>query len=118
MMQQNDLHGKQSRPSGENRATCWDAYISGRVKDAPTRKLRVGTMCVRARLLPSEYRKLTQSISEKKLLCTCCQEGMGDNGFLGADFHALRVARTAISDKGLRIGCSIPLGQHILLHSR
>ena len=58
-------------------------------------------MCVRARLLPSEYRKLTQSISEKKLLCTCCQEGMGDNGFLGADFHALRVARTAISDKGL-----------------
>ena len=75
-------------------------------------------MCVRARLLPSEYRKLTQSISEKKLLCTCCQEGMGDNGFLWADFHALRVARTAISDKGLRIGCSIPLGQHILLHSR
>ena len=70
-------------------------------------------MCVKARLLPSEYRKLTQSISEKKLLCTCCQEGMGDNGFLWADFHTLRVARTAISDKGLRMGAYMRWGRLI-----
>lgn len=112
-MQQNDLQGKQtfvfaakhpdtsSRPYGENRATCWDAYISGHVKDAPTLEARVGTTCVRARLLLPEYRKLTQSISKTKLLCTCCQEGMGDNGFLGADFHALRLHKLAIKDKGL-----------------
>ena len=42
MMQQNDLQGKQSRPSGENRATCWDAYISGHVKDAPTLEAQGG----------------------------------------------------------------------------
>ena len=91
MMQQNDLQGKQSRPSGENRATCWDAYISGHVKDAPTLEAQGGEYVCKSQIA-TVYRRLTQSISEKKLLCTCCQEGMGDNGFLWADFHALRVA--------------------------
>ena len=75
-------------------------------------------MCVIARLLSPEYQKLTKSISETKLLCTCCQEGMGDNGFLGADFHALRLHKLPSRIRGYRLGCSIPLGQHILLHSR